>query len=52
MDQLEEETVLFGVLDRTNTILIRVLTDLTHRTLLPDADKYIYLAGWTPPSDS
>jgi hypothetical protein len=33
MDQLEEEIVLFGILDRTNTIMIPVLTDLTHQTL-------------------
>jgi len=33
MDQLEEEIVLLGVLDRINTIMIPVLRDLTHRTL-------------------
>jgi len=33
MNRLDEEIVLLGVLDRTNTIMIPVLTDLTYRIL-------------------
>jgi hypothetical protein len=51
MDQLEGGIVHLGVLERTNTIIISVLTDLTHWTLAELTLTSIYIWPDRHPSD-